>query len=120
MEGVTLVLGASERPDRYANMAVRRLRAHGHAVLAVGRRPGRIGEVPIVTDIPDGARPSTVSLYLSPANQAPWRARILALRPERVIFNPGTEDSGFEAELAAAGITPIEGCTLVMLAAGTY
>jgi len=120
MAKTTLVLGASEKPERYANMAVRRLVAHGHPVIAVGRRAGRIGETAIVTRIPENTEVDTVTMYLSAANQQPWRDALIALRPKRVIFNPGAENPVLARELDAMGCEPIEACTLVMLAAGTY
>jgi predicted CoA-binding protein len=88
--------------------------------VAVGNRDGIVAGVPIVRAIPEGARVDTVTLYLNPVNQRQWQPRILALRPRRIIFNPGTEDDTFAAAAARAGIEVVEGCTLVMLAAGTY
>ena len=116
----TLVLGASLNPERYSHLAVRRLSSNGHAVIAVGRREGMIGDVQVRTAIPEDLALGTVTLYLNAANQQPWHAAILALRPERVIFNPGAEDDAFERELRASGIEVVEGCTLVMLSAGSY
>ncbi|MBK9276292.1 MAG: CoA-binding protein [Flavobacteriales bacterium] len=116
----TLVLGASPKPDRYANMAVRRLLAHGHPVVAVGARAGHIGEEPIRTDIPDGLRCHTVTLYLNAHNQQIWQDRLLALAPQRIIFNPGAENRRLAEEARRRGIEVVGGCTLVMLAAGTY
>ena len=113
-------MGASEKPQRYSNMAVRRLVAQGLPVLAVGRRAGHIASTPIHTELPAGTEAHTVTLYLSPANQAEWKARLLALKPERVIFNPGAENPAFAAALREAGIEVVEACTLVMLATGGY
>ena len=120
MEELTIVLGASEKPDRYANMAARRLMAYGHAVMCIGRRPGRIGDLPIHTEIPAGTRAHTVTLYLSAANQSAWRERLLALKPQRVIFNPGAENPEFARELESAGTETVDACTLVLLATGEY
>ena len=120
MTGKTLVLGATERSDRYANLAVKRLRAYGHEVVAVGLRPGMIDDVPIHTEIPENAAIDTVTLYMNPINQRPWRDRILALKPKRIIFNPGTENADMESAAEENGIEPVIGCTLVMLSAGTY
>jgi len=121
MEGpLTLVLGASPKPHRFAHMAVRRLLAHGHAVVAVGRREGRIEEQPIHTDLPAGLRVDTVTVYLNEANQAVWEERLLALVPRRIVFNPGAENRRLAQQLREAGTEVVEGCTLVMLAIGTY
>jgi predicted CoA-binding protein len=116
----TLVLGATERTDRYANVAIRKLRRYGHDVVAVGLRPGQVEDVTIMTEIPKDFPIDTVTLYMNPFNQIPWQPKILDLQPKRIIFNPGTEDLGFEAMAEAKGIEPVVGCTLVMLSAGTF
>ncbi|MBK6629097.1 MAG: CoA-binding protein [Flavobacteriales bacterium] len=116
----TLVLGASPKPDRYSNRAVRRLLAHGHPVMAVGARAGHIGDELIRTDIPEGFGCHTVTLYLNAHHQQVWHDRLLALSPRRIIFNPGAENHQLAEEARRRGIEVVEGCTLVMLAAGTY
>jgi uncharacterized protein len=45
---------------------------------------------------------------------------ILSLKPKRVIFNPGTENSELENLLKQSNIEPIIACTLVMLSVGNY
>lgn len=117
---VTVVLGASANPARYAYMAVSRLRAHGIPVVAIGRRPGAIADVPITTGLPPGTPVGTVTLYLNAHDQAGWEERILAWRPERIIFNPGAENPGLKAKASALGTEVQEACTLVMLSTGQY
>jgi uncharacterized protein len=117
----TLVLGASERTDRYANKAIAMLRHAGYPVTAVGIKEGEAHGTLIKTEIPKGMGPvHSVTLYLSPQNQQPWLEKILALKPQRVIFNPGTENPDFEQQLSAAGIEPLQACTLVMLSTNQY
>ena len=41
----TLVLGVSLNPDRYSNMAVKRLTSNQVEVVAIGSKYGRIGKV---------------------------------------------------------------------------
>lgn len=115
-------MGASEKPDRYANMAIRRLRAAGIGVVAHGARLGQVGDVPIQTDLQglDLEGLHTITLYLSPANQQPYKEFIRNLKPRRVIFNPGTENPDFERELRAEGTETLHACTLVMLGTGQY
>ena len=115
-----MVLGASLKPHRYSNLAVRRLAAHGHPVLAVGLREGAIDGIPVLTAVPEGSDIHTITLYLNPDNQQPWHTTILRLHPKRVIFNPGAEDDRFARMLAERGVEVVEGCTLVMLSVGTY
>lgn len=116
----TLVLGASMNEARYSNMAVRSLRAHGHPVIAVGLREGMIGDIPIHKGPPPGSAPHTVTLYLNAGNQQQWEERILALRPARIIFNPGAENPALARKAEAAGIAVEEACTLVLLRTGQY
>lgn len=121
MEGpVTVVLGASTDPARYAHLAVTRLRAHGLPVVAIGRDRGAIGDVAILDDLPAGTPVHTVTLYLNPRNQAMWEERLLAWRPQRIIFNPGAENPELAARARVLGIEPLVACTLVLLATGQY
>lgn len=117
---VTLVLGASENPDRYSYLAVRRLRASGHAVVAIGQREGQVEDVRIKKEWEVNQPVDTITLYLNPRNQAAYQDRILALSPRRIVFNPGTENDDFQAIAREKGIEVVEGCTLVMLSTGMY
>jgi predicted CoA-binding protein len=119
-QGITVVLGASPHADRYSHLAVVRLLAHGHPVVAVGNKAGAIQGVHIQRDLPQPGTVDTVTLYLNPVNQRDREDAIMALRPNRVIFNPGTENNAFADRLRRVGIEVVEGCTLVMLAARTY
>jgi hypothetical protein len=47
----TLVLGASDNPQRYSYLAVKKLRNHGHTVVAVGKQHAVIGDVEIGTNM---------------------------------------------------------------------
>lgn len=116
----TLVLGASENPERYSNKAILKLRSYGHEVVAVGNRAGRVKDVDIHKGEVNAEDIDTVTLYLGPANQPPYYNYIIGLQPKRIIFNPGTENDEL-AELAKSkNIEPIEACTLVMLSTGQY
>ncbi len=116
----TLIIGASENPDRYANRAALSLLRHGHPIELVGQQPGQIAEHPILTGQPNLTDIDTVTLYVGPANQPPLYDYIESLHPRRVVFNPGTENPAFADRLQRAGIEPLEACTLVMLSIGTY
>jgi uncharacterized protein len=116
----TLVLGASENPSRYSYLAMQRLMRHGHPVVALGSRKGKVGEVEISTEQQPHDDIDTVTLYMNPTNQKPYYDYILSLRPRRIIFNPGTENPELEEKAAAQGIKSVYGCTLVMLSTGGY
>lgn len=116
----TLVVGATPNPDRYSYMATEMLIAYGHEVVAFGIRKGSIGLTPISNEWPSEEVFDTVTLYLNPGMQVNYEAMILALKPKRVIFNPGTENEEFAKALMQAGILPVEACTLVMLRTHQY
>lgn len=116
----TLVLGASENPGRYSNMAIKRLLLHGHPVVAVGRRDGLAHGVEIHPGLPEHEEIDTVTMYLNPYNQRSYYNYILSLKPRRIIFNPGSENPELEGLAREKGIDVLEACTLVMLASGQY
>jgi predicted CoA-binding protein len=116
----TLVIGASEKPDRYSNKAIRALVSHGHEVVAIGLREGQVAGVSFNAEKKAFENINTVTLYVGPQNQHEYYQYILNLKPKRVIFNPGTENPEFFGQLKAAGIYPENACTLVLLATGQY
>ena len=120
MSKKTLVLGASENPSRYSNLAINRLRAKGHEVVAIGKRKGQVLDVPIETNQTPFEDIDTVTLYLNPANQQPYIDYILSLKPKRIIFNPGTENIQLETLAEEQHIETMEACTLVLLSIGRY
>ncbi len=120
MSKTTLVVGASPKPDRYAFKAVVKLREQGFPVIAFAPRNGECGGVQIQTEWDDSWDVHTVTLYINAKKQVEYMADIIALRPKRVIFNPGTENPDFEEELVRNGIEAIEACTLVLLATRSY
>lgn len=119
-EKITLVLGASDNPARYSNMAINKLRGHKHPVVAIGKKTGKVNDINVETQPREIPNIDTVTLYLNPTNQKPYYDYILNLHPKRIIFNPGTENEELERLAAEKGIEPIEACTLVMLSTGQY
>lgn len=116
----TLLIGASENEERYANKAIRKLRQNGHEVVALAPRSGTVAGVPFETEKKRFEDIDTVTLYVGPKNQEGYVDYIIGLNPRRVIFNPGTENPAFESKLMQAGIQPLEACTLVLLATGQF
>ena len=120
MTKTTLVIGASEKPHRYSNKAIRLLRRFGHPVKAFGLRPGKVEDVEIETGFPGFKDIHTVTMYIGPARQPQFYDYILGLSPKRIIFNPGTENDEFEEKAEKKGIEVVENCTLVMLQSGLF
>ena len=119
MQKHTLVIGATPNPDRYAYKAIEMLTKYGHSLVAYGIKQGIIGAVVIQNELPQQVF-DTVTMYVGPQNQPDFYQYILNLKPKRVIFNPGTENAVFEAQLQQAGIEALQACTLVLLSTGQY
>lgn len=116
----TLVIGASTNPARYSYKAINRLRDIGHPVYALGLRSGKVNDVFIETIWNPDWKVDTVTLYINPSLQEQYFDKILALKPVRVIFNPGTENKTFVDLLKSNGIDSEYACTLVLLAIDEY
>ena len=120
MQKKTVVLGASQNEERYSNMAVKKLVAHNHPVTAIGNKEGIINDIKIIKDNPAINDVDTITLYLNPENQKPYYDYILSLNPQRLIFNPGTENDELEKLAEEKGIKTMEACTLVLLSTNQY
>jgi predicted CoA-binding protein len=116
----TLVLGASQNPARYSYLAVNRLRANQHPVVAIGKREGMVADVNIITEPPQIKDIDTVTVYMNEKNQKQYYDYILSLHPRRIIFNPGAENDDLAEMAVQQGIQPIEACTLVLLSTDQY
>lgn len=116
----TLVLGATPNPERYAYLATMRLAQRGHEVVPVGIRAGAIEGIKILEGKPEIEGVDTVTLYIGPARQPEYYDYIFSLNPQRIIFNPGTENPELKRLAEERGIETVEGCTLVMLSIGAY
>ncbi len=112
----TVVLGASPKPERFSNKALRMLRSYGHDVIPVNPGHSVIEGLPVVRNLADIHEPvDTVTVYLSPNTGEQMAEAVAALKPKRVILNPGAESDTLEAVLESTGIEVLRDCTLVML-----
>ncbi|TLX76053.1 CoA-binding protein [Labilibacter sediminis] len=116
----TLVLGASENPNRYANKAIKKLVVKKHPVIAIGNKRGFVDDVKIETELAKQEDIDTITLYLGAKNQPSYFDIIKKLKPRRIIFNPGTENPILESLAKKEEIEVIHGCTLVMLSTNQY
>jgi predicted CoA-binding protein len=115
----TLILGASENPNRISFQAATRLMARGEEVFLIGRS-NSVNGVSIHKELLAFKGIDTVTLYLNPKRQEEYYSYVVDLKPKRVIFNPGTENPEFESKLQEEGIETERACTLVLLSIGTY
>lgn len=116
----TLVLGASDNPARYSNLAIQRLRKREHPVVAIGKRKTSVGDVQVGTEKADWKDIDSVIFYLNPLNQQQYYEYILSLKPKRIIFSPGAENEELARSAKEKGIEVLEACPLVLLSTGQY
>jgi uncharacterized protein len=116
------VIGASPNPERYSNKAIRMLREYDHEVVPVNPGQQEIEGLAVVPELSQLAPGSidTVTMYVQASRSDSLLDALVALRPRRVIFNPGAENPTLAANLEKAGIQTVENCTLVMLRVGIF
>ena len=116
-----LIIGASDKPDRYAHKAMVELLRYEHEVILVHPRLKQIEGRPVHADLSTVEGPiDTVTMYVNPSISTGMADALVALKPKRVIFNPGTENPELAQKLSDAGISTEDACTLVLLATGAY
>jgi predicted CoA-binding protein len=116
-----VILGASTNPDHYAFKAMQRLQEHGYKAIPVNPAFDEVLSercYPSIAEVPQPI--DTITLYLGAARSTPLIQDILKSKPRRIIFNPGAENEDLAKAVSSAGIETVEGCTLVMLGAGTF
>lgn len=118
----TVIIGATTRKDRYAYLAAEMLTEYHHEIVPVGIKKGEVFGKAIleIQTQPEVQDVDTVTMYIGPQHQPEHYQYILSLKPKRVIFNPGTENSEFEKMVEQSGAEAIEACTLVMLRSRQY
>src|SRR4030042_2258454 len=116
----TLVLGANPDSSRYSYKCVKSLMKHGHEAVPVGKKPGQIEGIEILTGKPQVPDVHTISLYLSPENQKEYYDYILGLNPSRIIFNPGTSNKELIDLVKSKGIKVVIDCALLLLNSDSF
>lgn len=118
---LVVVLRASPKKERYSNIAIRQLLAHGHQVIPVNPAHAEIEGLTVVKTLADiNETVHTVTIYVGPDHIGPMIEDIAKLKPKRVILNPGTESTALEQRLESAGIPCLEACTLVLLSTNQF
>lgn len=110
------ILGASEKPDRFANKAFHMLQEYGHTTVLVSPRLKELEGQKVFSSLQEIKTPiDTLTMYVNADLSNKLKTDILNLKPKRVIFNPGSENLALEKDLKAAGIKTVQACTLVLL-----
>jgi len=116
-----VVLGASPNSERYSYQAVEKLLQAGHEVIPVHPACDRILGIPCKPGLGEiQGSVDTVTVYVNADRLRDMEKELIALKPKRIIFNPGTENKSVADECRNAGIQVIFACTLVMLSSGQF
>lgn len=116
-----VILGASDKTDRYSYKALKMLTEHGHHVFPVHPKLESIEGHSCYKSLKDvNKKIDTLTMYVNPEISSKMEEEIKALKPRRVIFNPGTENDLLEASLVKNSIECERACTLVLLSTGQY
>lgn len=117
MENVNVaILGASSKPDRYAYKAFKMLIKLGYRVFPINPNIESIEGIKVYGNISEiSEKIDTLTIYMRPQRWEQHIDEIIALKPRRVICNPGTEFEQLEEKLRISGIECLDACTLVLL-----
>jgi len=116
-----VVLGASNKPHRYAYKALKMLQEYGFHVLPVHPKLENIDGLVVRHKLSQILVPvDTLTVYIGPKRITPLIEDIVTLNPSRVILNPGTESDELELALMHNEIPFVKDCTLLMLEHGRF
>jgi predicted CoA-binding protein len=116
----TLVIGGSTNTSRFSNRAIRELIGNDVDVVSIGMKESSVSSVDIDVGKPGYSDIHTVTMYIRPSIQSEYYDYVIGLNPDRIIFNPGTENNEFAEIAKKNNIEVVENCTLVMLYKGIY
>jgi predicted CoA-binding protein len=115
------IIGASDKPERYAYKAMNALREHGYDVVLVNPFRSHIEGQKCLTSVDEYEGDiDTVTLYVNPARFHDHIEDVIKASPRRVIMNPGTEDRQHEQVLSDSGIDVQKACTLILLSQNQF
>ena len=111
-----VVLGASPKASRFAYKALVKLKQNGYEVLPVHPKAEEIEGTKVFSSLADiNSDIDTVTLYVGPERMKDMVEDVCALKPLRIIFNPGTESDDIQQQFEQTGIECVCDCTLIML-----
>lgn len=112
---LTLIIGASDNPERYSHKAAVKLKSQNFPFKLMGVKNAAVLGEEILAPLTSVKNIDTITMYVNPEIQKEYYDYVIGLAPRRVIFNPGTENPEFMQLLQTNGIEVVENCTLVML-----
>ncbi len=117
-----VILGISDQPERYSNMAFLKLTGAGYKnLIGVSPKKPQIDGLEVCETLSeiDGAL-HTLTIYVGKERLTSMLDEIFKLKPKRIILNPGTENEKLIEEAKKYNIEVVCGCTLVMLSTDQF
>ncbi len=116
-----VVLGASNKPHRFAYKAMLMLQEYGYHIVPVHPKLENIDGIVVKHKLENIQQPvDTLTLYIGAERSIELIESIVNLNPGRVILNPGTESDPLELALLNNDIPFVKDCTLLMLEHGRF
>lgn len=118
------ILGASSRPERYSYKCLKMLEQYGYDPVLVHPTQKKIEGHKVYSDLITAGQTEgkihTVSVYVNKGISSKMVEQIIQQKPQRVIFNPGTENPELYPTLQDQGIEVTQACTLVLLSTDQF
>lgn len=115
------ILGASDRPERYAYKAMKRLESHGHENFLIHPSLPEIEGRQVFSTLSQVEESiDTIAMYVNPKISSGLVKELVSSKPRRIIFNPGSENREIYSELIESGIDVEEACVLVLLSTDQF
>ncbi len=111
-----VIIGASNKPHRYSYQALMLLKEKGHTVIPVHQRIKEIEGIPVYKNLAEIKQNiDTLTMYVNADISQTLMPEILAQKPKRIIFNPGSENPELSLHAKKQGTEVLHACTLVLL-----
>ena len=119
---IIAILGISDNEDRYSYKAYKKLLENGYRnLIGITPKPISLPSIETVKTIEDIKKPiHTLTIYLGKDKLNDLIEPIIQLSPERIIFNPETENEKLIKKATSHNIEIIRGCTLVLLSTDQF
>jgi len=117
-----IIIGASNKPDRYSYKAFKMLKEYGHTPIPVHPTLTTLEDCNVIASLGsiEKSTVDTVTLYVNPEILKNYIDDIIRIKPSRVIMNPGTESDDAEHLFLQNDIKVLRACTLVLLRTGQF
>lgn len=119
-KGSVVILGASDKPERYSYKALKMLQDHGYEPILVSPRLESIEGIPVRKNLKELTGVDTLTIYVNEKVSSALTSEIVETNPKRVIFNPGSENNELMKALEGKGVKVEPACTLVLLSTGQF